>query len=589
MIKILFFSAALLLGLLFSHIAFAQGTIGGIQVFPSDNPWNRDISNDPVDSNSSNFISNMTSRTKKTLQADFGANWNGGPFGIPYIVVGNSQPLVQVNAVAYPDESDPGPYPIPPNAPIEGGALADGDRHVLVVETNSCMLYELFGAVKKSDTLWECDSSAKFDLKSNALRPIGWTSADAAGLPILPGLVRYEEVAAGEIKHALRFTVSKSQKAYVYPATHYASTITDPSYAPMGLRVRLKASFDISSYTGQAKVILAALKKYGMIVADNGSDWYISGAPDARWSDDNLRTLKQIPGSAFEVVQRGYYPTPNKAPVAKAGSDVTIQLPINSTSLNGSLSSDPDGTISTYNWSKLNGPASFTILNRSSANTSVANLVQGVYTFRLTVTDNKGASAFDDMVVTVKPSNVVLRKFLIDFGGSGYKTLLTNWNNLTTGRVGDGVANLKTSTGASSGVSFTITDSFWQNTVGAFNNNGTTNSSLYPPTATRDSFFLGNWQSFIDNTANIRFAGLSTNVNYDVRLFASRMTTDTTDRSTRYTIKTVSKDLQANNNVSNFVEFTQIKALNNSFDIQISVRPGSTFGFLGVIELTERP
>lgn len=291
-----------------ANLSHADGFIAGCRVFPSDNPWNRDVSTDPVDSNSMNFISNMTSRTSKNLHPDFGADYNG-PFGIPYILVSSNQAPAQINVVAYPEDSDPGPYPIPPNAPIEGGANSDGDRHVLVVETNSCMLYELFNAFKVSDTQWNCDSAAKFDLKTNVMRPLGWTSADAAGLPILPGLVRYDEVASGAINHALRFTVSKSQMAYVYPARHYASSITDPNYAPMGLRVRLKANYDISGYTGQARVILTALKKYGMIVADNGSDWYISGAPDSRWDDNNLNTLKNVPGSAFEVVKRGYYPT----------------------------------------------------------------------------------------------------------------------------------------------------------------------------------------------------------------------------------------------------------------------------------------
>lgn len=195
-------------------------------------------------------------------------------------------------------------FPVPLNAPIEGGADSNGDRHVIAVDTDNCMLYELYNA-RPGSTTWTASSSAKFDMRSNALRPDKRTSADAAGLPIYPGLVRYDEVAAGQINHALRFTVSRSQRAYIAPATHYASSSTDANLPPMGLRLRLKKDFDISGYNGQARVILEALKKYGMIVADNGSDWFISGAPDSRWDDDDLGQLKKIPGSAFEVVDTG--------------------------------------------------------------------------------------------------------------------------------------------------------------------------------------------------------------------------------------------------------------------------------------------
>lgn len=270
-------------------------TIGSCQIFPSDNAWNQDISNAPLDPNSANYINNIGG--SKFLHADFGGN---GEYGIPYNIVEASQPKVNINITDYPDESDAGPYPIPLNAPIENG----GDRHVLTVDKDGCMLYELYGA-ERAGNGWEAASAAKFDLKSNALRPEGWTSADAAGLPIFPGLARYDEVAAGAINHALRFTVSKTQKGYIYPATHYASSSTDPNRPPMGLRLRLKANFDTSKYTGQSKIILEALKKYGMIVADNGSDWYISGAMDTRWDDDDLNQLKEIPGSVFEVVQTG--------------------------------------------------------------------------------------------------------------------------------------------------------------------------------------------------------------------------------------------------------------------------------------------
>jgi hypothetical protein len=250
---------------------------------------------------SSEFIANIGADGH--LHPDFGTVWDGAPNGIPYVVVPGNQPLVPVT-FDYADESDAGPYPIPPDAPIEGGSGSSGDRHVLIVDAAHRKLYELYDA-HKVGTGWQAGSGAIFDLTSNALRPDSWTSADAAGLPILPGLVRYDEVAAGEINHALRFTVSRTQKGYIHPATHCASSNTDPSLPPMGLRLRLKASYPIDSFPASVQVILRALKKYGMIVADNGSSWYISGAPDPRWSDDELHALSQVPGSAFEAVYTG--------------------------------------------------------------------------------------------------------------------------------------------------------------------------------------------------------------------------------------------------------------------------------------------
>jgi hypothetical protein len=279
--------------------AWAQnGPLGSCRVFPADNPWNRDVSTLPVDANSANYLAAIAALGgNQKLHADFGG---GGAYGIPYITVPGTQAPVGVDFTAYGDESDPGPYPIPLTAPVEGGS----DAHVLAVDRDHCKLYELFAA-SRDTTRWSADSGAVFDLTSNALRPEGWTSADAAGLPIFAGLVRYDEVASGHIDHALRFTVSRSQKAYLHPATHYASSSTDPNLPPMGLRLRLKASFDVSGYTGQARVVLNALKKYGMIVADNGSNWFISGAQDTRWNDTDLNQLKVVPGSAFEVVNTG--------------------------------------------------------------------------------------------------------------------------------------------------------------------------------------------------------------------------------------------------------------------------------------------
>jgi len=232
--------------------------------------------------------------------------WNGAPNGVPYVIVPPDQPKVPVQ-FEYDDESDPGPYPIPPGVPIEGGPDApyDSDRHVILIDPQNRMLYELFQAIPDPIFGWRAGSGAIFDLSSDSLRPDGWTSADAAGLPVFPGLVRYEEVAAGEIRHALRFTVERTQRAYIHPARHFASRDSDPTLPPMGLRVRLRADYDISGFPRSAQVILRALKKYGMFLADNGSDWFITGAPDPRWNDDDLATLKRVKGADFECVDTG--------------------------------------------------------------------------------------------------------------------------------------------------------------------------------------------------------------------------------------------------------------------------------------------
>jgi len=281
-----------------------NASLEGRRPFPADNPWNTPVDQDPVDPNSDTLIASIG--LTRGLHPDFGANYNGGPFGIPYIVVGGTTPAVSVT-FDYADESDPGPYPIPTDAPIEGGAASGGDRHVLVIDRDHWKLYELFAAYPIAGSPnWTAGSGAIFDLGTNALRTAGWTSADAAGLPIFPGLVRYDEVVEqGAILHALRFTVSHTRHGYVYPARHYASSDTNSFVPPMGMRVRLKSSYDISGYPASARVILQALKTYGMIVADNGSDWFISGAPDPRWNDTELNTLKQVPGSNFEVVRMG--------------------------------------------------------------------------------------------------------------------------------------------------------------------------------------------------------------------------------------------------------------------------------------------
>jgi len=272
--------------------------VGSCQIFPTDNSWNQDVSKLPVNSMSAAYIASIGAA--RTLHPDFGGN---GEYGIPFEVVSAGQAKVPINFTAYGDESDPGPYPIPANASVEGGVSSDGDRHVLVVDKYACKLYELYRAFKTTSG-WDADSGAVFNLTSNALRPEGWTSTDAAGLPIYPGLVKYDEVASGSINHAIRFTASRTQNGYIHPATHQAG-INNADLPPMGLRVRLKASFDISKFTGQSRVILEAMKKYGMIVADNGSNWYFQGDTDPRWNDDNLNQLKSVPGSAFEALETG--------------------------------------------------------------------------------------------------------------------------------------------------------------------------------------------------------------------------------------------------------------------------------------------
>ncbi len=275
----------------------------GCSVFPSDSAWNRDISELPVHPNSENFVNSVGAEAR--MHPDFGTEWEGAPIGIPYRVVDSKVSPLTVEYLAYGDESDAAPFPIPLDTAIEGGPDADGDRHVIAIDSESCMLYELYRAFPQSNS-WQADSGAAYDLSRNDDHPEGCTSADAAGLPIFPGLVRYDEVVLqGEIKHALRFTVAKSQKAYIYPARHYASDSEDSDRPPMGLRFRMKADFDCGAFSQEVQVICRALKDYGMLVADNGSNWYLSGAPDPRWNDEALGGIKEIPGSAFEVVDTG--------------------------------------------------------------------------------------------------------------------------------------------------------------------------------------------------------------------------------------------------------------------------------------------
>jgi hypothetical protein len=278
-------------------------------VFPPSNAWNQRVDTLPVAAGSAQTIQSMGAGIG--LHADFGSGlWDGGPIGIPFDVVSKRTPRSRVT-FDYADESDRVPYPIPKTVHIEGGRASTGDRHALLLDRDACKLYELF-ALRPNSGGWKAGSGAVFDLRTNALRPAGWTSADAAGLPILPGLARYDEVARGRIDHALRFTASRTRRAYVYPARHYASSSDDPSLPPMGLRVRLKAGVDISGYPKQARFVLQALKTYGMILADNGSNWYVSGAPSPRWSNDALHTIGAVKGSDFEVVDTSSLPQPGR-------------------------------------------------------------------------------------------------------------------------------------------------------------------------------------------------------------------------------------------------------------------------------------
>jgi hypothetical protein len=278
---------------------FGTGT-GGCEVFPPDNAWHENISKLAVSPLSNAYVASIGANLN--LHPDFGSNLT---YGIPYAVVPAGQPKVAIHFTAYGGESDPGPYPIPPGAPIEGGAGSSGDRHVLVVQSGACKLYELYSAHPNADGSWDAASGAVFNLRSNRLRPNGWTSADAAGLPIFAGLIRYDEIQRGYINHAIRFTAPVTQAGFIHPATHFASSSTNPDLPPMGLRLRLKASFDISRFPRVAQIILTAMKRYGLILADNGSPWYFQGATDPRWDDAALDTLKTVPGSAFQVVETG--------------------------------------------------------------------------------------------------------------------------------------------------------------------------------------------------------------------------------------------------------------------------------------------
>jgi hypothetical protein len=357
-------------------------SLNGFVPFPSSNLWNTDISSAQVDPNSTSLIAYIGAAAK--VHADFGAGlYNGQSIGIPYQVVTGTQARVPIKLGAYASEDDPGPMPIPSNALIEGYPKpGTGDRHVLVLEKDGCWLYELGAAVFKSGA-WSADAAAVFDMTINEQRPYTWTSADAAGLPIFTGLARYDEVVAGAIHHALRFTVPRTRRAFTPPASHWASSITDPNAPPMGMRLRLKAGFDISKFSKTNQVILTALKKYGMILADNGSAIYISGAPDPRWNNDDLHNLGTLQGSDFEVVAMNQVYTPVNVPVGSAPSI---------SSFTANPSSPMAGQAVTLSWSVTNSQYNIiTPLVGAARGTSVVvTLPAGTTTFTLAATNQFG-------------------------------------------------------------------------------------------------------------------------------------------------------------------------------------------------------
>jgi hypothetical protein len=327
-------------------------SLNGFRPFGSDNLWNQDISGSPVDSNSDAIINFIGSGVG--MHADFGSGqYQGSTIGIPYSVVGGTQAPVSITFTAYGSESDPGPMPVPGNAQVEGDPNpGNGDRHVLVLDNSNCFLYELYAAVPNGNGSWNAGSAAVWDLLGNEQRPWTWTSADAAGLPIFPGLVRYDEVAAGQIQHAIRFTLPDSRAAAVLPATHWAGTSTSANAPPMGMRLRLKAGYNISGFSANLQVILSAMKKYGLIMADNGSAMYISGAPDSRWGNDDLHNLGQVPASAFEVIQMNPVYTNSNLPQGAAPSIASF------TAMPTSVSSGASATLS---WDVSN--ASYVIIS----------------------------------------------------------------------------------------------------------------------------------------------------------------------------------------------------------------------------------
>lgn len=368
----------------------------GFRMFPASNPWNADVSTLPVDPRSDAYLASIGIDTE--VHADFGTVWNGAPNGIPNVTVRSSQKRYPATFY-YADESDPGPYPIPPNAPVEGGPNGTGDRHVLTLDVDSHKLYELYDArFNARRGRWEAGSGAIWDLNANCVRPDGWTSADAAGLPMLPGLVRYGEVRSGEITHALRFTVPDTAPSYRFPATHQASDSGGTSLPPMGMRVRLKADYDISGFPADVQVILRALKKYGMIVADNGGPWYISGAPDPRWNDTALHAISQVRGSDFEVVDTSSLEP--DAPLIFAGRPVSVR--VGATFVRWACFADPKGSSWTARASFGDGrTGTFAVTGDKRIRVAHRFTRPGTYRVAIRVTNDRGRTGTTKLTVTV--------------------------------------------------------------------------------------------------------------------------------------------------------------------------------------------
>jgi hypothetical protein len=439
-------------------------TIGKCPVLPADNIWNTPVDQLPVSANSSTWVS--TIGTAKTLHPDFGSGlYNGAPIGIPYITVPGTQTTYPAT-FTYADESDPGPYAIPLNAPIEGGSQSTGDRHTLSVDTDNCILYELYAAYPQTAS-WIAGSGAIFNLLSNALRPSGWTSTDAAGLPVFPGLLRYDEVATGEIQHAIRFTVPQTQNTFVWPARHYASSLTGSQYPPMGARFRLSAAFDISGFSAANQVILRALKKYGMMLADNGSAWYISGAPDSRWNNDDLHNLGLIVGSNFEAVDvSGLMIDPNSGQakqsttVSVTVSPSTARIPINTTQQFSATVTNANTQV--VNWS-VNGAAggNSTVGWISAGGLYTAPAVPG--TFTPEAASSVSPSAVGTATVTVTAPPPVLSSIAPNSGAQGSSVTVTlNGSNFQPGATvavsgsGVGATNVTVVSATQITASFTI-------------------------------------------------------------------------------------------------------------------------------------
>ena len=419
------------IGLFAAGPADAQQTIGQCSTLPANNIWNTAVDTLPVLSNSSSMVNTIGASVG--FHADFGSGtWNGGPIGIPFITVPGTQTKYPATFL-YDDESDLGPYAVPLNAPIEGGSNSNGDRHAIAVDTTNCILYELYRAFPQSSS-WTADSGAIFDLTSNALRPATWTSADAAGLPIMPGLVTYEEILAGVIKHAIRFTVPQTRREFVWPARHYASSLTGTQYPRMGERFRLKSTFDMSTYPADVQVILTAMKKYGIMLADNGSAWFVSGKPDSRWNNSNLQALGQLHGSDFEAVDATVLLVdPNSGEARQNGTTVSVS-PAAATVRAGHsqlFTATVTGAPGTVTWSVNNVPEGDTTVGLIDAMGSYAAPMvvpnPATVTVRATSTASPGTSGSSAVTViplpritSVAPSSVAIGSFTLTVDGVGF-------------------------------------------------------------------------------------------------------------------------------------------------------------------------